>query len=54
MKILTDNQGASFIANDPICHIKMKHVAMDFHFIREKSEAKSGQIWSYFKHVTKR
>jgi len=39
INILTDNRGASFIANNPICHSKMKHVAMDFHFVREKSEA---------------
>lgn len=38
MKIFRDNQGASFVANNLICHSKMKYVAMDFHFIQEKSE----------------
>jgi len=38
MKILSDNQGATFIVNNPVCHSKMKHIAMDFHFVREKSE----------------
>lgn len=38
MKILSDNQEASFIANNLICHSEMKHVAMDFHFVQEKTE----------------
>lgn len=42
MKILTDNLGASFIARNPIGHIRLKHVALDLHFIREKTE--NGEI----------
>lgn len=38
LKILTDNKGASFIANNPIGHMKLKHVAMDLGFIRERTE----------------
>lgn len=38
MRILRDNQGATFIANNPVCHSKMKHVAMDFHFVKDKAE----------------
>lgn len=36
--VLSDNQGATFIANHPICHSKMKHVAKDFHFVWDKAE----------------
>lgn len=38
LKILTDNKGASFIANNPIGHMKLKHVAMDLGFIRERTD----------------
>lgn len=38
MKILTDNQGALFIAHNPIEHCRLKHVALDLHFIREHTE----------------
>lgn len=42
IKILTDNIGASFIAKNPIAHSKLKHVALDLHFVREKAE--NGEI----------
>lgn len=38
MRLLSDNQGATFIANNPICHTKLMHVAMDLHFVRKKTE----------------
>lgn len=38
MMILADNQGASFIANNLVGHSRMKHVALDFHFVRERTE----------------
>lgn len=38
MKIYTDNLGASFIARNPIAHIQLKHVALDLHFVRERTE----------------
>lgn len=36
MTILMDNLRASFIARNPIGHIRLKHVALDLHFVREK------------------
>lgn len=38
MRILTDNIGASFITKNPIARSKLKHVALDLHFVRVKSE----------------
>lgn len=38
MKILTENQGVSLIAHNPIGHIQLKHVALDLHFVRECTE----------------
>lgn len=38
MKILTDNQGAAFIAHKPIGHFRLKHIALDQHFVREQTE----------------
>lgn len=35
MMILSNNLGATFIAQNPIRHIKLKHVALDLHFMRE-------------------
>lgn len=29
---------ATFIANNPICHAKLKHVTMDLQFARERTE----------------
>lgn len=48
MVILTDNLGAMFIAKNPIGHSKLKHVALDLHFVREKT--KSSEI--IVKHVS--
>lgn len=36
MVILSDNMGATFIAENPIGHIKLKHVVLDLYFVREK------------------
>lgn len=38
LKILSDNLGATFVAHNPLCHLKLKHVAMDLHFVRERTE----------------
>lgn len=38
LHILIGGQGATYIANNPICHIKLKHVAMDLRFVRERTE----------------
>lgn len=38
MKIYTDNLGASFIAQNSIAHTRLKHVVLDLHFVRERTE----------------
>lgn len=30
--------GATFILNNAVCHAKMKHIGLYFHFIRERTE----------------
>jgi len=39
MKLFCDNKGATFVANNPVCHTKLRHVAMDLCFVRERTEA---------------
>jgi hypothetical protein len=35
-----DNLGATFLAANPIFHVRLKHIEIDFHFIREQVAAK--------------
>lgn len=47
IQLISDNQSTTFIANNLICHTKLKHVAMDFRFVREKTE----QVSLVVKHI---
>ena len=40
--ILCDNVGAIFMSKNPVISTRSKHIALDFHFIREQVE--SGQL----------
>jgi len=44
MKLLSDNKGATFVANNPIYHTRLRHVAMDLCFVCERTEAGKIQI----------
>lgn len=44
MKILSDNLGATFIAKNPIGHIKLKHLAIDLHFTQERTNDGTLQV----------
>ena len=33
--IYCDNAGATYVCADPVFHSKMKHIALDYHFVRE-------------------
>jgi hypothetical protein len=35
-KVWVDNMGAKYVAFNPIFHGRMKHVEVDYHFIRER------------------
>lgn len=38
LKLFSDNQWVMFVANNPVCPTKLRHVAMDLHFVRERTE----------------
>ena len=40
--IYCDNIGATYLCANPVFHSRMKHIAIDFHFVREK--VKNGDI----------
>nr|KAJ0190795.1 hypothetical protein LSAT_V11C800429790 [Lactuca sativa] len=33
-----DNTGATYLCANPVYHSRMKHAALDYHFVREKVE----------------
>ena len=37
--IYCDNIGATYLCSNPIFHSRMKHIAIDFHFVREKVQS---------------
>lgn len=42
LALILDNQGAIFLASNPTSHSRLKHVAIDLHFVREHVENGSG------------
>lgn len=34
--IYCDNIGATYVCANPVFHSRMKHIAIDFHFVRDK------------------
>lgn len=38
-RILCDNVGATYLCSNPILHSRMKHISMDYHFVKEKVQA---------------
>ena len=34
-KIMCDNVGTTYLCQNPVFHSRMKHIAIDFHFVRE-------------------
>ena len=39
-RMLCDNVGAIFMTNNPVIHTRSKHIALDFHFIRDLVDSK--------------
>ncbi|KAI9169537.1 hypothetical protein LWI28_013747 [Acer negundo] len=42
--IYCDNVGATQLCSNPIFHLQMKHVAIDFHFIRDQVQSSSLRV----------
>ncbi|KAH9779039.1 retrovirus-related pol polyprotein from transposon RE1 [Citrus sinensis] len=43
-RLLCDNIGATYFCVNPVFHSRMKHLALDYHFVREKVSAGSLQV----------
>ncbi|KAH0638884.1 hypothetical protein KY285_035470 [Solanum tuberosum] len=43
-RVLCDNISTTYICVNPIFHSRMKHVAIDFHFVREQVESKQLEV----------
>ena len=43
-RLLCDNIGATYLCVNPVFHSRMKHLALDYHFVREKVSAGSLQV----------
>ncbi|KAL3820422.1 hypothetical protein ACJIZ3_006327 [Penstemon smallii] len=42
--LFCDNLGATYLSKNPIQHTRTKHVDIDFHFVRERIQAKALQV----------
>ncbi|KAK0573554.1 hypothetical protein LWI29_009785 [Acer saccharum] len=42
--IYCDNIGATYLCSNPVFHSRMKHIAIDFHFVREKVQSNQLRI----------
>jgi len=38
-RLLCDNVGATYLCSNPVLHSRMKHISMDYHFVREQVQA---------------
>ena len=38
--IYCDNIGATYLCSNPVFYSRMKHIAIDFHFVREKVQSR--------------
>ncbi|KAL8120231.1 hypothetical protein AgCh_017394 [Apium graveolens] len=39
-RIFCDNIGATYLCHNPVFHSRMKHIALDFHFVRDQVQRK--------------
>lgn len=43
-RVFCDNVGATFLCQNPVFHSRMKHIAVDFHFVREQVHNKTLEV----------
>ena len=39
-----DNIGATYLCSNPVNHSRMKHISLDYHFVREQVQSKQIQV----------
>lgn len=42
--LLCDNIGATYLSLNPVFHSHMKHLALDYHFVRQRVQANEIQV----------
>lgn len=42
--IYCDNIGATYLSANPVFHLRMKHLSLDYHFVREQVQAKTLRV----------
>ena len=42
--LLCDNIGATYLCSNPVNHSRMKHISLDYHFVREQVQSKQIQV----------
>lgn len=43
-RLLCDNIGAMYLCSNPVLHSRMKHISLDYHFVREQVQDKRLQV----------
>ncbi|CAJ2670693.1 unnamed protein product [Trifolium pratense] len=43
-KLLCDNIAATYLCSNPVLHSRMKHISLDYHFVREQVQAGKLQV----------
>jgi hypothetical protein len=43
-QILCDNIAATYLCSNPVLHSRMKHISLDYHFVREQVQAGKLQV----------
>lgn len=43
-RLLCDNIGATYVCSNPVMHSRMKHISLDYHFVREQVQAGKLQV----------
>lgn len=42
--IYSDNKGATYLSANPVFHSRMKHLALDYHFVRQQVQSRNDRV----------